>query len=80
MTALVEVERLEKQFAAGGAWLRRRGKQLELNGTASGRLFRRGTPPAEVTSGTDVSWLLNTPSRFDTPDAWLSAKWRQVPS
>jgi dipeptidase E len=52
-----------------GAWLRRSGQQLELNGIASGRLFRRRGSPAEVAPGTDLSWLLSTTSRFDAPDS-----------
>jgi dipeptidase E len=52
-----------------GAWLRRRGQQLELNGRPGGRLFRRASPPVEVPMGTDLSWLLHTTtSRFDVPD------------
>jgi dipeptidase E len=50
-----------------GAWLRRRGAQLRLDGLAGARLFRRGQPPQELEPGTDLSWLLDVPARFDSP-------------
>jgi dipeptidase E len=52
-----------------GAWLRRSGQQLELNGIAGGRLFRRGSAPRDVAPGTDLSWLLSTTARFDISDS-----------
>lgn len=51
-----------------GAWLRRRGPELRLDGHGGGRLFRRGADPREVEPGTDLSWLLDVPARFDQPD------------
>jgi dipeptidase E len=48
-----------------GAWLRRRGPGLRLEGLSSGRLFRRGHAPEDVVPGTDLSWLLETRPRFD---------------
>jgi dipeptidase E len=51
-----------------GAWLRRRGPELRLDGDGGARLFRRGVDPSEVEPGTDLSWLLDVPSRFDQPD------------
>ena len=48
-----------------GAWLRRSGARLELGGVAGARLFRRGEDPAELASGSDLSWLLDAQPRFD---------------
>jgi len=50
-----------------GAWLRRIGDDLHLEGTTGARLFRRGQVPEEIASDTDISWLLTTQPRFDTP-------------
>ena len=50
-----------------GAWLRRRGARLRLDGLAGARLFRRGQPPQELGPGTDLAWLLDAPARFDSP-------------
>jgi len=50
-----------------GAWLRGRGTRLRLDGLAAARVFRRGQPPQEVEPGTDLSWLLDVPARFDSP-------------
>ena len=36
-----------------------------LAGASTGRLFRRGVPPANVPAGTDLSFLLTTTPRFD---------------
>jgi dipeptidase E len=52
-----------------GAWLRRRGSALQLEGLTGARLFRRATPPEEIPPGTDLSWLLDTSARFDTRTA-----------
>lgn len=43
-----------------GAWLHRSGDTLTLGGHTA-RLFRRGTEPAELAVGTDLSWLLVSP-------------------
>ena len=49
-----------------GTWLRRRTDTLTLEGSAAGaRLFRRGSTPEEISPGTDLSGLLDTPSTFD---------------
>ena len=50
-----------------GAWLRRTGRQLHLEGLAGARLFRRGGDPREFQPGADLSWLLDLPARFDQP-------------
>ena len=50
-----------------GAWLRRRDRQLLLDGRAGARLFRRGEPPQQLEPGEDLSWLLDLPARFDHP-------------
>ncbi|WAL66858.1 dipeptidase PepE [Amycolatopsis cynarae] len=48
-----------------GTWLRRRGSSLTLGGSDAGaRLFRRGSHPSEVATGTDLSWLLTITARF----------------
>lgn len=44
-----------------GAWLLRRHDALTLGGHTA-RLFRRGHEPAELAAGTDLSWLLTTPT------------------
>ena len=49
-----------------GSWLRVSGRRATLAGTASGRLFRRGSSPSDVGPGTDLSSLLETVPRFDT--------------
>ncbi|MCP2163620.1 dipeptidase PepE [Goodfellowiella coeruleoviolacea] len=49
-----------------GTWLVRAEDTLTLGGTAAGaRLFRRGQEPAEIATGTDLSWLLDTRTRYD---------------
>ena len=50
-----------------GAWLRRRDRQLLLDGRVGARLFRRGEEPRELAPGADLSWLLEVPARFDRP-------------
>ena len=41
-----------------GAWLRVEGPVATLGGTTGGRLFRRGQPAEELTTGADLSGLL----------------------
>ena len=48
-----------------GSWLAVSGRHAALSGASTGRLFRRGAPPAEVPAGTDLSFLLQVTSRFD---------------
>ena len=48
-----------------GTWLRVSGPQAILGGASTGRLFRRGVPPANVPAGTALSFLLGTTPRFD---------------
>jgi dipeptidase E len=50
-----------------GAWLRRSGDTLRLEGGTGGRLFQRGQEPAELAPSTDLSWLLTVTTRFDQP-------------
>jgi dipeptidase E len=50
-----------------GTWLRRRDHELRLEGLTGARLFRRGEEEQEYGPGTDLSWLLETPARFDRP-------------
>jgi dipeptidase E len=48
-----------------GAWLGVSGQRAILAGASTGRLFRRGVPPANVPAGTDLSFLLETAPRYD---------------
>ncbi|NEE03802.1 dipeptidase PepE [Phytoactinopolyspora halotolerans] len=49
-----------------GTWLRRHDDLLTLGGIEAGaRLFRRDADPAELSTGTDLSPLLQTTPRFD---------------
>ena len=50
-----------------GAWLRRRGAELHLGGVAGAILFRRGSAPAAREPNTDLSFLLDVPTRYDHP-------------
>jgi dipeptidase E len=50
-----------------GAWLRRRGERLELGGETGALLFLRGEEPRPFGAGDDLSFLLTTPARFDSP-------------
>lgn len=49
-----------------GAWLRRRGDALSLNGTTGAVLFRRDQPPQQLSEGADLSFLLRLEPRFDS--------------
>ena len=48
-----------------GAWLRRRGDRLTLQGTTGAVLFRRHEEATSYTDGADLSFLLTAPARFD---------------
>jgi dipeptidase E len=48
-----------------GAWLGVSDQRAVLAGASTGRLFRRGVPPANVPAGTDLSFLLESVPRFD---------------
>lgn len=48
-----------------GCWLHRSGPKLSLEGVVGARLFTRNADPREITPGTDLSWLLETPVHFD---------------
>jgi dipeptidase E len=50
-----------------GAWLRRRGAALTLGGTTGALLFRRDADAGEFGDGADLGFLLDLPTRFDTP-------------
>lgn len=50
-----------------GTWLQREDRRLHLHGLTSARLFRRGTEPEEITADTDLSFLLDSTPRYDTP-------------
>jgi dipeptidase E len=46
-----------------GAWLRRRGATLTLEGSTGARLFRRRLEPEEFAEGADLSFLLTCSTR-----------------
>lgn len=48
-----------------GAWLRRRGDRLTLQGTTGAVLFRRHEEATPYTDGADLSFLLAAAARFD---------------
>ncbi|TCC02509.1 dipeptidase PepE [Kribbella soli] len=49
-----------------GTWLRRHADTLTLDGIPAGaRLFRRGTAPEEIASGSDLSELLKITAAYD---------------
>jgi dipeptidase E len=50
-----------------GSWLRVRGDRAATGGSTQSRLFRRGAGPRELPPGSDVSDLLATRPRFDSP-------------
>ncbi len=50
-----------------GAWLRRAGDRLTLEGDTGALLFRRGREPEAFGRGDDISALLRVPARFDQP-------------
>jgi len=52
-----------------GSFVRRSGDQLTLGGVAGACVFRRAVDPIEIEPRTDISWLLEVPARFDTPQA-----------
>lgn len=49
-----------------GAWLRRSGDALHLQGITNARHFRRNEQPIEYTPGSDLSWLLQETPRYDS--------------
>ncbi|MFF3372053.1 dipeptidase PepE [Streptomyces sp. NPDC002680] len=54
-----------------GTWLRRSSGRLTLGGSeAGGVLFRRGSPPEELSQNADLSELLEAPARFDLREAY----------
>lgn len=50
-----------------GGWLRLSAAALRLEGLTAARLFERGQPPREIQPGSELSWLLESPARFDSP-------------
>ncbi|HEV2592273.1 MAG TPA: dipeptidase PepE [Gaiellaceae bacterium] len=50
-----------------GAWLRVSGSSAIVAGAADSRLFARGVDPVDLASGSDISTLLQTRPRYDTP-------------
>lgn len=50
-----------------GSWLALEERHLRLRGMSGAVIFERHTAPLEVSPGADLSQLLETESRFDTP-------------
>jgi dipeptidase E len=50
-----------------GSWLRVSGARASLGGTAGGRILARGRAPRDVRPGDDLTALLRTRPRFDSP-------------
>ena len=50
-----------------GSWLRVSGSQATLGGTTGGRVFTRGHAPGDVRPGDDLTALLSTRPRYDSP-------------
>ncbi len=50
-----------------GSWLRVSGTRAMLDGTADGRVFARGHVPRRVQPGDDLTALLRTSPRYDSP-------------
>ena len=50
-----------------GSWLRVSGTRATLGGAAGGRLLVRGRAPRDVQPGADLSALLDTTPRYDSP-------------
>jgi dipeptidase E len=50
-----------------GSWLRVCGERATLDGTAGGRVFARGRPARDVQPGADLTALLSTRPRYDSP-------------
>jgi len=50
-----------------GSWLRVHDQRATIGGTHGGRLFRRHTPPRDVLPGHDVTELLASQPKYDSP-------------
>jgi dipeptidase E len=50
-----------------GSWLQVSGTRATLGGTAGGRIFSRGSAPRDVQPGDDLTTLLRTRPRYDSP-------------
>jgi len=50
-----------------GSWLQVSGTRAVLGGTTSGRIFSRGHAPRDVQPGDDLTALLRTHPRYDSP-------------
>jgi dipeptidase E len=50
-----------------GSWLRVSGSRAAIGGTSGGRIFTRGRERRDVQPGDDVSALLDTRPRYDSP-------------
>ena len=50
-----------------GSWLQASGTRAMLGGTAGGRVFARGQAPRDVRPGDDLTTLLRTRPRYDSP-------------
>ena len=50
-----------------GSWLQVSGTRATLGGTAGGRILSRGHAPRDVQPGDDLTALLSTRPRYDSP-------------
>ena len=50
-----------------GSWLQVSGTRATLGGTAGGRVLTRGHAPRDVRPGDDLTALLHTQPRYDSP-------------
>jgi dipeptidase E len=50
-----------------GAWLDVQSNSISVGGPTGGRLFQRGTEPRDLLPGSDLSVLLKTKPRYDSP-------------
>jgi dipeptidase E len=51
-----------------GAWIDVRDDSILVGGSSGGRLFLRGSEPHDLEPGSDLSELLETRPRYDTPE------------
>lgn len=52
-----------------GTWLRLSGDAATIGGVSRCQLLRRDCQPYDLPPGSDVSWLLHLPARFDSAEA-----------
>ena len=67
MTEFLEENDVPVLALCEGSWLQVSGARATLGGTAGGRIFARGRTPRDVQPGDDLTALLSTRPRFDSP-------------